>query len=116
MAGHGPPSLDLTPPVWLEGDEYRDPARYREAERFWWHNAIAIELRRLRDIRTVQNPYGLSAYPVEGIAGNLHMSVYDVAKYCRMMIGWGELVKAEPLWDFEPDHWVALAEPKGDNA
>lgn len=38
------------------------------------------------------------------------MTASDVAKYCRQMITWGELVKAEPLSEFEPESWVALNE------
>nr|WP_296774172.1 hypothetical protein [Rhodococcus sp. (in: high G+C Gram-positive bacteria)] len=94
------------------GDPYRVPDVFRAAERFWWHEAIAAELRRLRD--TCVDPstgQGYPAYSVSGIAGNLRgMTASDVAKYCRQMITWGELVKAEPLSEFEPESWVALNE------
>lgn len=105
----GPPRIDLTPVVWPEGDKYRNLGVFRAHERFWWHSAVANELRRLRNVRSAEYPEGFAAYSVEGIAGNLKMNLYDVASYCRQMISWGELVKAAPLWDYEPDHWVALA-------
>nr|ABI79331.1 hypothetical protein PNSL1.003 [Rhodococcus sp. NS1] len=38
-------------------------------------------------------------------------NLFDTVRHCRQMITWGELVKAEPLWDSEPDLWVALREP-----
>lgn len=94
------------------GDPYRVAEVFRAAERFWWHEAVAAELRRLRDECT--NPStgeGYPAFNVSGVAGNIKgMDPYDVAKYCRQMITWGELVKAEPFWDFEPELWVALNE------
>ncbi|WP_128645057.1 hypothetical protein [Rhodococcus sp. BS-15] len=106
------PTMTLDAITFPAGDPYRVPDVYRAAERFWWHEAVAAELRRLRDECT--NPStgeGYSAFSVSGIAGNIKgMNAYDVAKYCRQMITWGELVKAEPLWDFEPELWVALSE------
>jgi hypothetical protein len=110
----GPPLYTLDPIIWSDDDPYRDPAVFRASERMWWHHAIAKELRRLRDGSFTRFPGGLPAYPVAGIAGNIRgFNAIDTARYCRQMITWGELVKAEPLWDFEPDMWVALAEPKG---
>lgn len=104
-----PPLYTIEPVVWPADDEYSDPAVYKAGERMWWHSAVVRELQRLRDLRSEKCPNGLAAYSVAGIAGNLGMSQYDVAKYCRHMVTWGELVKAEALWDFEPDMWVALA-------
>ncbi|UPW06988.1 hypothetical protein M1C57_24185 (plasmid) [Rhodococcus pyridinivorans] len=43
------PTLSLDHIDYPEGDPYRDPAVHRAGERFWWHQAIAYELRRLRD-------------------------------------------------------------------
>lgn len=74
------------------------------ADRYWWHKAIADELARLRD------KCDMPAYNVPGIAGNVRMSVTDVRKYVDQMIEWGELVSAQPLWDYLPEQWVALAE------
>ena len=91
-------------------DPYRDPAAYREGERFWWHQTIVNELKRLRDECT--NPdtgQGYHAFSITGLAGNIKgANAYDTLNHCRQMITWGELVQAEPLWDFEPELWVAL--------
>ncbi|MFF0242924.1 hypothetical protein ACFYRW_22270 [Rhodococcus pyridinivorans] len=107
------PTLSLDHIDYPDGDPYRDPAVHRAGERFWWHQAIADELRRLRDECT--NPKAGSGYPafnVPGLAGNIPGAhLFDTVRHCRQMITWGELVKAEPLWDFEPDLWVALHEP-----
>lgn len=94
--------MTLKPITWPEGDEYSDPEVFKAGERMWWHQAIVTELRRQAEL-------GRTAYNVPGIAGNLNMSEREVITYCRQMITWGELVKVEPLWDFEPDTWVALA-------
>lgn len=105
-------TMTLDPLVFADGDPNKDPAVYRANSRFWWHESIASELRRVRDECT--NPAtgkGYSAFSVSGIAGNLNgMYASDVAKYCRQMIAWGELSKADPLWDFEPDLWVSLVD------
>ncbi|WML66352.1 hypothetical protein [Rhodococcus sp. AH-ZY2] len=107
------PTLSLDPIDYPDGDPYRDPAVHRARERFWWHQAIADELRRLRD--ECANPTTGSGYPafnVPGLAGNIPGAhLLDTVRHCRQMITWGELVKAEPLWDSEPDLWVALREP-----
>ncbi len=110
------PTLSLDPIDYPpDGDPYRDPpAVHRARERFWWHQAIADELRRLRD--ECANPTTGSGYPafnVPGLAGNIPGAhLLDTVRHCRQMITWGgELVKAEPLWDFAPDLWVALREP-----
>lgn len=105
------PSLDLEPITWPAGDAYHDPQVFRAAERFWWHDTVATELRRLRDDCThpSQPEHGIAAAPLALLADNLKMNIYDLAASCRQMITWGELVKAEPLWDHAPSTWVALA-------
>lgn len=95
------PTLD--PIIWPADDEYSNPAVYRDRERFFWHGRIARELREQRE-------QGRPACCVKGIAGNLDMSSYDVIRYLKAMITWGEVVRAVALTDFEPDTWVALAE------
>lgn len=95
-------SLELEPIEFPEGDPYRDPAAYRAGERFWWHNEIAEELRRLE-------AQGFSAACTKQIAGNIRRGEYDTAKNLRMMLTWGEVVRADALSDFEPDTWVRLA-------
>ncbi|MFZ2526421.1 MAG: hypothetical protein WAX14_02025 [Rhodococcus sp. (in: high G+C Gram-positive bacteria)] len=107
--------MTLAPIEHPAGDPYRDPAVHRARERFWWHQAIADELRRLRhDCVDPKTGEGYPAFPVTGIADNIRDGIpcanpLDIAVSCRQMIAWGELVKAEPLWDVEPDLWVALA-------
>lgn len=105
-------TLTLDPIEFPADDPYRDPAAHRAGERFWWHQAIVDELTRLRDeCKDPETGTGYAAYSVPGIAGNIQgANAFDTAKHCRQMITWGELVKAEPLWDFEPDLWVALAD------
>lgn len=105
-------TMTLDPLEFPEGDPYRDQATYRARERFWWHQQIAAELRRLRDeCVDPTTGKGYQAYPVAGIAGNIPgANALDTARHCRQMITWGELVKADPLWDFEPELWVSLAE------
>lgn len=105
-------TMTLDPIEYPAGDPYRDPAVHRAIERFWWHQAIADELRRLRDeCVDPKTGKGYPAFSVTGIAGNIRgANPLDTASSCRQMITWGELVKAEPLWDFEPDLWVALAQ------
>lgn len=93
----------LEPFDFPEGDEYRDPEVFRTNERYWWHNEIAKELRRLKDA-------GYSAYNVAGIAGNIKRPKMDTYNNIRQMLTWGELDKADPLWDHEPNTWVKLKE------
>lgn len=85
-------------------ESYATVEVYRTENRFWWHEAIATELRRLLSI---------GVYPamnIDGIAMNLHgFTTADTTKYVKQMLIWGELVPAEPLWDYAPDTWVALA-------
>lgn len=98
-------NVTADPIVWADGDEYADPAKYRAAERFWWHAAITAELTRLESI-------GIPSYNVAGIAGNINgMSASDVLKYIKAMICWGELIPV-PMpdgYDHEPDSWVSIA-------
>lgn len=94
-------SLSLDPVVWPAEDPYHDPEVFRAHERFWWHEEIAAELRRMEQL-------GFAASCVKGIAGNIRRDPYDVAKNLRMMLGWGEVERAEALHDFEPDTWVRL--------
>lgn len=102
--------MTLDPIHFDPDDPYCDPDVYRAGERFWWHQAIADELKRLRD--ECQNPEtgeGYPAFNVAGLAGNIKgANTFDTARHCRQMITWGELVKAAPLWDFHPDGWVSL--------
>lgn len=103
--------VTLTPIEYDVGDPYRDPAVHRTHERFWWHQSIANELQWLRDQCVDPNTgRGYPAYPVRGIASNIRgANELDTIRHCRQMITWGELVRAEPLWDFDPEFWVALA-------
>lgn len=95
------PSLTLDPIRWPESDEYHDPAVFRACERFWWHQEIRAHLEDLERA-------GFSAACLRQIASNLQRNVYDIAAYLRQMLGWGELIKTEPLHDFEPETWVKI--------
>lgn len=74
----------------------------RTCDRYWWHEAIARELKRLRD--ECDSP----AFNVPGIAGNVRATVSDTRRAVAQMVEWGELVPAEPLWNY-PETWVAIA-------
>lgn len=74
----------------------------RTCDRYWWHEAIARELKRLRD------ECDMPASNVPAIAGNVRAGIGDTRRAVEQMLTWGELVTAEPLWDY-PETWVALA-------
>ena len=72
--------------------------------RYWWHDAVVKELRRLQD------ECDMPGYNVKGIASNLRFSHMDTRKYVAELLGDGTLEEIEPLWDCPGATWVALTE------
>lgn len=65
--------------------------------RYWYHDAVAREIVRLRDL-------GELPYPAKGIAGNIGFAETDVIKYARDD---GFDVNAPARWDW-PGAWIGL--------
>ena len=70
--------------------------------RYWWHDAVVKELRRLRD------ECDMPGYNVKGLAGNLRFLHIDARKYVAELLEDGTLKEIEPLWDYPGATWVAL--------
>ena len=85
-------------------DSYRTWAEYRAENRYWWHEAIADNLRSIIDTTD------LDGYNVAGIASNVQANELDTERAIRQMLGWGELVLCSPQWDYAPGRWVTLAD------
>lgn len=65
--------------------------------RYWYHDTVAREIARLRDI-------GELPYPAKGIAGNIGFTETDTLRYAEQD---GFNTHAEPRWDY-PGRWIGL--------